>query len=67
MDFTDDERRVLDAVSHKRGVIFRDQVAVLAEAFGVDSRAFGAAWTGLIEKGKLRRICDDAAEFNTPG
>lgn len=67
MDFTDDERRVLEALSHKRGVLFRDQVAVLAEAFGVERRAFEAAWTGLIEKGKLRRICDETAEFTIAG
>ena len=66
MDFTDDERRVLEALSHKRSVLFRDQVAVLAEAFGVERLAFEAAWTGLIEKGKLRRICDETAELTTP-
>lgn len=65
MDFTDDERRVLEALSHKRGVLFKGQVIVLAETFGVDKHAFETAWSGLIEKGKLRRICEETAEFNS--
>lgn len=67
MDLTDNERRVLEVLSHKRGVLFKDQVTILAETFGLDRQAFEAAWSGLIEKGKLRRICDETAEFHSSG
>lgn len=67
MQFTVSERRVLDALSHKRGVVAKDHVACLAGTLGVDADNFNAAWKGLIEKGRLRKVCDESAELISRG
>lgn len=67
MEFTGSERRVLDALSHKRGVVAKEHVACLAGTMGVDAASFNAAWKGLIEKGRLRKVCNESAEVIARG
>lgn len=63
MQYTDDERRVLDALAHKRGVVSKAHISAVAQALGVKPSSFEIAWSGLIEKGKLRAICEETAEL----
>lgn len=63
MLYTHDERRLLEALSHKRGVVSKAQIAVVAETLGLKEQAFSAAWDGMIAKRRLRFICNETAEM----
>jgi len=63
MEFTQDELKLIEVMRYKRRAQAKAELLPLMESVGVDSARLSTAWSGLIEKGTLRRICDETAEL----